>query len=276
MRWTYTVTLTATDGHGNNNACTTTVTVNDTRPAPVIVYADPAYIGLLNGTSVLWPAGVGPTTALIGCDAFATIQDAVNRVADNVSSVVNVAAGNYSEQVLIQKSLNLVGAGIGQSIVKAPASGRLCAPGHTDDPWETDYLLAAYVESPSTISVKVSGFTFDANNQMHNCDRFTGVFFKNVKGATIGAAGLFDSKVTGFNVADPSCTGVRTLEDSLLTVTNNQVDYTINGIATYGDFEVHPSPQVAIAGQYGQSGGNADPLWVGAGHYDGLQRERHH
>ncbi len=175
-----------------------------------------------------------------GC-TYTSIQSAINAAADG--STITVGPGTYTEQLLIQKNLTLVGAGIGQTIVKAPTSGRATAPGYTSqvysgETWNTDYLLAAYPTNPvsgAPISVKVSGFTFDANSQTHIGDRFTGVYFRKVFNSDIGAAGLFDSQIQGFSASDPVVTGIRVLESSKLTLSGNQVkDYTIMGIVVYG------------------------------------------
>ncbi len=53
-------------------------------------------------------------------DAKKTIQAAVNQV--NVSGNVHVASGTYTEQVTINKSLNMIGAGAVTTIIKAPAT----------------------------------------------------------------------------------------------------------------------------------------------------------
>jgi len=176
-----------------------------------------------------------------GC-TYTSIQSAINAAPSGAT--ITVGPGEYTEQLLIQKDLTLVGAGIGQTIVKAPTSGRATAPGYTSqyysgDNWNTDYLLAAYPTNPvsgTPISVKVSGFTFDANGQGHIVgDRFTGVYFRKVFNSDISAAGLFDSEIKGFSASDPSVTGIRVLESSKLTLSGNLVkDYTILGIVVYG------------------------------------------
>ncbi|MBK7455579.1 MAG: right-handed parallel beta-helix repeat-containing protein [Anaerolineales bacterium] len=55
-----------------------------------------------------------------GC--FATIQAAIDAVTTTDGDTINVAAGTYPEAVVINKSLNLIGAGIGLSVIQAPAS----------------------------------------------------------------------------------------------------------------------------------------------------------
>lgn len=201
--------------------------------AAAVVYVDGAYSADSAGGHVF------------GVDAFNNIQDGIN--AADSGGTVYVSAGTYYEQVLIQKSLTLSGAGFNQTIVKSPVGAHVSAPGYTvTNAWNTDYLLAAY--SPAgPISVKVSGFGFDANNTAHQFDRFTGVYFRDVRGGAIGDAGLFDSKVAGFSAADPSATGIRVLGDSYLTLYNNFVDYTINGIAAYGDAGAAPDPNLRIS-----------------------------
>jgi parallel beta-helix repeat protein len=187
--------------------------------------------------------GTATVTAVYGVDAFSTIGDAIGAVAG--TGTVHVLAGTYPEQVTIQKSLNLVGEGRDVTTITAPADRTGYVDGFTNPyTWQSDYLLAAYGTS-ETICVSVSGLTFDANDQIHNYDRFTGVFFNNVSGVN---AGLFDSAITGFSAADPSATGVRVLGDSLLTIDNNNVSYTIDGIAAYGDLvSATADPNVVIS-----------------------------
>jgi autotransporter-associated beta strand protein len=87
---------------------------------PDVVYVDDGYIGLLADTLVNWPY-TATGTNIIGYDAFATIQAAVNAVA--TSGTVHVAAGSYDEDVTVTKTLSLLGAGAGSSIVTGPIGG---------------------------------------------------------------------------------------------------------------------------------------------------------
>ena len=119
----YTVTLVAADDHGNTNSCNATVTVVDNRPAPALVYVDAGYTNVANGTAVGWPYGNLTLNHLVGCDAFATIQGGVNRVASN--GTVNVAAGTYPELVTVPNPISLAG---GQRRRRS-ALGLQCWPG---------------------------------------------------------------------------------------------------------------------------------------------------
>jgi autotransporter-associated beta strand protein len=110
-----TVSCTATDAAGNTASCSFTVSICSL-PQPVI-YVDGSYVGLPGGTLVDWPH-TGSGTHVIGCDAFAAIQDGIAAVADN--GTVNVAAGVYVEtgQIVISKNLVLVGANKATTIIK--------------------------------------------------------------------------------------------------------------------------------------------------------------
>jgi parallel beta-helix repeat protein len=75
---------------------------------PADVYVDDAWIGLPDGTPVQFP---GETTyRTVGVDAFAGIQDGINNVS---ASTVNVAAGAYSGNLTVNKSVSLYGAQAG-------------------------------------------------------------------------------------------------------------------------------------------------------------------
>ncbi len=80
------------------------------------VFVDDDWVGQPNGTEVAFP---GSSTAhFIGLDAFDTIQKGVDAVAED--GTVNVAAGTYTEQISITKSLHLVGASAASTSIVAP------------------------------------------------------------------------------------------------------------------------------------------------------------
>jgi len=250
--WSYTISTTVpTTGYNKYYVQTKTTDVAGNVATGIVqnffiynnneVWVDDSYTGTEEGFTHLY---------------FATIQGGINEVA--VNGTVNVAAGTYIEQILIQKNLTLTGAGATTTIVKAPETGRATFPGITGVGvnWVSDYVLAAYpttwdgtTATGTPIKVKVSGFTFDANQQTHTTGavRFTGVFFGCVQGTNYADAGLFNSKVIGFPPTYNSATGVRVLGNSKLSIDNNTVEYTINGISIYGDLSDNLDPDVIVS-----------------------------
>jgi len=74
---------------------------------PNAVYVNGNWVGTANDAD---PDGPGPATRF-GCDSFATVQGGVNGVA--AGGTVHVAPGTYTENVTINQTLSLIGAGKG-------------------------------------------------------------------------------------------------------------------------------------------------------------------
>lgn len=88
-------------------------------PADYTITTDTGAAGLSAGDTVTWN-GATPVAGLIfGTTAFSTIQSAVTFA--TAGDTINVAAGNYAENVVIGKALHLLGA---QSNVTPIAGGR--------------------------------------------------------------------------------------------------------------------------------------------------------
>lgn len=179
--------------------------------------------------------GQGDPYSVVYCSIQDAIDDAVG------GDTINVAAGTYAEQVVINKSLTLVGAGAGTTTIKAPAS-RTGTVAEGLVTW--DYIVAAYPSS-GTIDVRIEGFTIDANGEnAMNTDTqcFAGVFFRDVDGAN---AGLYSCTVNNFGSYNGGWSGtygtwmgnsgVKIYGASDLTVDDNQIsDYTVNGVTASG------------------------------------------
>ena len=82
-------------------------------PIPTVVFVDANWVGTENWID---PDGEGPAT-YFGYDAFATIQEAVSAVEEG--GVVNVLVGIYTESIIINKTLSVVG--VGSTTVIQPA-----------------------------------------------------------------------------------------------------------------------------------------------------------
>ncbi len=84
-------------------------------PLPPVTYVDGTWVGTAAGAD---PDGAGPAISF-GYDAFDTIQGGINGVA--VGGTVNVAAGNYIEDVNVNKAnVSVKGAGIDTSYIIGP------------------------------------------------------------------------------------------------------------------------------------------------------------
>jgi autotransporter-associated beta strand protein len=81
------------------------------------VYVDDNWTGIANGVD---PDGAGPRIAM-GYDAFATVQTGVNGVL--AGGTVHVLAGTYVEDVLVNKTIDLLGAGAGTTTISGPIGG---------------------------------------------------------------------------------------------------------------------------------------------------------
>ncbi|RJO62903.1 MAG: DUF1565 domain-containing protein, partial [Dehalococcoidia bacterium] len=160
-----------------------------------------------------------------------TIQHAVDTAAGG--DTINVAAGTYTEQILIQKSLTIIGAGEATTFIQAPAVRTGSVTQVASDTIIHDYLVAAYASS-GTIDVRIQGFTLDLNgkNKTAGTGQMDGVFFRDVKDAGGTMAGLFSSTIHNFAATpDYEGFGVVVYGDSLLTLNDNDIsDYTRDGI----------------------------------------------
>lgn len=179
-----------------------------------------------------------------------TIQHAIDSV--GAGDTITVAAGTYTEQVTIQKSVNLIGAGRATTVIQAPPAPRAKSVVHTVTDasgtyvYTWDYVVGVYAAS-GTIAVRIEGFTLDANaqNQSAGTTQFAGVFFRDVKGAD---AGLFSSAIQNFGTGVVNY-GVQIHGDSNLSVAGNTITgYTRDGIDVWGDRGAGPDPNVLIRG----------------------------
>lgn len=106
----------------------------------------------------------------LGYNAFDTVQGGVNAALTQV----NVAGGLYPEQVVIDKDLEVLGAGMGVSTIVSPAT--------LDIQFSTSYDYKPVVTAIGAANVEFRGFTVDGDGQGNANVRFLGVAYYNAGG----------------------------------------------------------------------------------------------
>ncbi|MEX1995713.1 MAG: hypothetical protein WD887_02970, partial [Candidatus Saccharimonadales bacterium] len=154
----------------------------------------------------------------IGATGYESIQAAISVA--NPGDTINVAAGHYEEQVIINKSLTLTGAGRDNTFIESPAILASTGTGKND----IVAVVSPDSDNPS-ITVNISGITVDGKNQ--SIDNFVGVHFYGANGS------LSNSRITGMRdvvLGSQSRWGVvvnhpwDTLIHETVSVTGNIVD----------------------------------------------------
>jgi hypothetical protein len=197
----FTVQLSNASNAGISDADGTgTITNDDARPTPAVVYVDDDFTGAI-GTD---PDGAGPATE-IGYNAFPTIQGGIDAVAN--PGTVNVYAGAYNEDVNVNKSIALIGAGAGTTSISGPIGGSAT----------TVFITAS--------NVTVAGFTItrDGNNTTDWNNPGLNVVGIAIQGQAITGALIRDNVITG------NRTGLDINNSNGHTVRNNVIDFNRTG-----------------------------------------------
>ncbi len=167
---------------------------------------------------------------------YTTIQAAID--AATAGDTINVAAGTYTEQLLIQKSLNIIGAGSATTFIVSPTAGH-ASVAQGSSTW--DYIVAAY-PTAGTINVRIEGFTINDNsrNKTSGTTALVAVFFRDVAGAT---SGLFNCAISGFPATpDYECFGIKIYGASSLSISGNTlISYTRDAIGANGGTGGNPT-----------------------------------
>lgn len=178
-----------------------------------------------------------------------TIQGGVDAALSGDS--INVAAGTYKEQILINKDLILQGS-IGTIIVSPDTRNKYTIPeGGLLDPiiFAFGGTLSGYeVNGADTISVFIDLFEIDGGNKA-TPDRYVGILYRNVnKGliSNISIRYMFDADGEGNG---PKTYGILVYGDSDVTIENNDIkDFSQGGIGVLGDWELLIDPVATIKG----------------------------
>ncbi|MBI1274998.1 filamentous hemagglutinin N-terminal domain-containing protein [bacterium] len=148
-------------------------------------------------------------------------------------ATVNVAAGNYAEQVKIGKNLNLVGSGVGVTNIVAPG-----ALANNVTVFGTPRTAIIGVEGAN--NVNISNLTVDGNqNGAAAPGSFTGIAYGNAGGTVdhVEVKGVRHSGNSGVQGGNGIYAGNDDGVARTLNVSNSVVkDFQKNGITTNGDF----------------------------------------
>ncbi len=192
------------------------------------VFVDDSWVGTAIGAD---PDGVGGPATAYGTDAFSVIQDGIDAVA--VGGTVNVLDGTYNENLVVDKTLDLVGAG--HSVVTVyPAASNPNPVGANGS------SLPGVGESSLVLvqanDVEITGMTFDGDNP----GLTSGVV---VNGADVDARnGIITdhntvSLVTGLEIHD--------------TTVRNIYLRGIQSGTDFGTFDIHDNTVTNVAGEPG-------------------------
>jgi hypothetical protein len=179
----------------------------------------------------------------IGYNAFAKIQDGINAVAEN--GVVHVYPGTYAEQLIINKSLSLIGM-TGAKVVAPDVRSTFTIPESTAT---FDPIIFAYgsLSGSDTISVTVKGFEVDGGNKARSNYRYVGILCRNVKPGTISNNMLHSLYPPSGKGSGPQTFGILVYGDSNMVIRENEIkDFSRGGIGVVGDGGPSVDPSAAI------------------------------
>ncbi len=195
--------------------------------APTVVYVDDGYVGKAVDSLVDWPcpSGVCAGTHIIGYDAFATVQGGVDAVA--ASGTVQVAAGNYAEDVVIGQPLSLLGPNAGINPNTGARGPEAVINPATSQPnvFAANATVVLYVDANN---VTVKGFTVDGDNSA-----LTSTY--TVGSANVDAAwGIASDAAGSLNIADNI---VKNIAYAGMDLENDQSDPTSGNFVQYNKFD---------------------------------------
>jgi hypothetical protein len=207
---------------------------------------------------------------------YPTIQAAVTAV--GVGGTVNVCPGTYPEQVVINKSLTLLGNSNGNAdnAIIVPPSGGMIQNATDPAPGAANPNIAAqiFVNNASTVTIK-NIILNGANNGLSGCSSpvLVGIYFLNTAGAINGADVLNEVMDSPTDSVCNSGLGIYVEADNgpAVTLTISAVNnFQKNGITASGYGNGMPGPVMNIfsdnvAGQGPTSGALENGIQIGYG-----------
>lgn len=192
------------------------------------------------------PTGVSFAPVTNGENGYASIQAAIDD-ADS-GDTINVAAGTYTEQVVINKNLTLEGAGAESTIIVAPESPASFRFTESGSSWEPVVFAfggtntSGSIAGTDTITVTISGFTIDGADRVPT-QRSAGILLRNASGS------ISNNTVQNMSIDGKETFGILVYGDSEVTIEGNNVSgYARGGIGASGDNSTCPDPNAIITG----------------------------
>lgn len=227
-----------------------------------------AYTGTVTDTASVTATEFDPSTGNNNASAdttvnasYNTIQAAIN--AAPAGSTIFVCPGTYTEQLSIDKSLTLSGAGAATTTIKAPSAASRTTYTIPESTATWDPIVFARGTGAGVINVSISGFTIDGqNNYGSTSTRYVGVLYRNVKPGAISNNIVKDLGHDGTQTF-----GILVYGDSNVTISSNQVsNYGRGGIGANGDAGASPDPNAIIQGNTVTGpGATAPQTWASNG-----------
>jgi len=190
-------------------------------------------------------------TIYVGAGGYNNIQDAIDNASDGDTIIVN--ASTYTEQLMINKSINLVG-GTG-AVIKCPSSPEDVKIQESTHTYE--YVIGIFggtygsgnntYYGPGTINVNISGFEINGSNAGTGTSHyFAGIFIRNAVG-NISNNYIHDMYGPSGNGSGEQTFGILAYGNSDLTVYGNTIeDFSRGGIVANGDAGALPDPVANI------------------------------
>ena len=188
-----------------------------------------------------YPYGTVPMTYHV--DPTGKIQDAIN--AASPGDTIKVHEGTYTEQLIINKSLTLIGDPM-PKIVAPDTRATFTIP---ESSATFDPIIFAYgsLTGTETISVTIEGFEIDGGNKAASGYRFVGILYRNVKPGVISNNVLHSLYPPSGKGSGPETVGILIYGDSEVEIYQNEIrDFSRVGIGASGDAGPNVDPVVII------------------------------
>jgi len=191
-------------------------------------------------------AGTTPMTYHV--NPTGKIQDAIGDASPG--DTVKVYEGTYTEQLVIDKTLTLLG-DPGPRIV-APDTRNTYTIAESTATW--DPIIFAYggtesggaVGGSGTISVTIDGFEIDGGNKAATA-RFVGILCRNVNPGVVSNNNIHDMYDADGEGDGPQTFGIMVCGDSDVTLEFNEIrDFSRGGIGVQGDDGTLPDPMATV------------------------------